>query len=186
MVTSFSRSPRGNSPLLSRVAGRSLPADLHALAAIELEAARLLRGHAPESVLNEETDAATFRAAQADGRLWVGVVAGVPVGFALVEMLADDLPHLEEIDVLPSHGRYGVGAALVRAVCKWATDRGCPEITLTTFRAVAWNMPFYMRLGFEEIPANELRPELAAVVLEEATRGLDADARVVMRCRCRP
>ena len=74
----------------------------------------------------------------------------------------------------------------MRAVCKWATDRGCPEVTLTTFRAVAWNMPFYMRLGFEEIPANELRPELAAVVLEEATRGLDADARVVMRCRCRP
>jgi GNAT superfamily N-acetyltransferase len=137
-------------------------------------------------VLNEATDDATFRGAQMDGRLWVGVVAGVPVGFALVEMLTDDLPHLEELDVQPSHGRHGVGTALVRAVCDWARERGYAEITLTTFRAVAWNMPFYARLGFEEITASELRPPLAAVVLEEATRGLDPDARVVMCYRCPP
>ena len=31
-----------------------------------------------------------------------------PVGFALVEMLAADLPHLEEIDVTPAHGRRGL------------------------------------------------------------------------------
>jgi hypothetical protein len=47
-------------------------------------------------------------------------------------------------------------------------------------------MRFYARLGFEEIPANELRPELAAVVREESARGLDANARVVMRYRCTP
>ena len=40
----------------------------------------------------------------------------MPVGFALVEMLADDLPHLEELDVDPSHGRRGLGTALVRGV----------------------------------------------------------------------
>ena len=43
------------------------------------------------------------------------------------------------------------------------------------------------RVGsFEEITASELRPALAAVVLEEATRGLDPDARVVMCYRCPP
>ena len=74
----------------------------------------------------------------------------------------------------------------MRAVCDWAGERGYAEITLTTFRAVAWNMPFYARLGFEEITASELRPALAAVVLEEATRGLDPDVRVVMYYRCPP
>ncbi len=51
-------------------------------------------------------------------------------------MLADDLPHLEEIDVDPSHGPRGLGTALVRALCDWATVSGYIMLTLTTFRAV--------------------------------------------------
>jgi GNAT superfamily N-acetyltransferase len=157
-----------------------------ALAAIELAAAQLLRGHAPEFVLAETTDERTFADAVRDGRLWVASTGNMPVGFALVKMLADDLPHLEEIDVDPSHGRRRLGTALVRAVCGWATVSGYVMLTLTTFRAVAWNLPFYTRLGFEEIPRETLRPELAAVVSEEADRGLDPDTRVVMGYRCVP
>ena len=63
-------------------------------------------------------------------------------------------------------------------------SRSLRSITLTTFRDVAWNMPFYSRLGFEEIPAGDLRAELTAVVLEEAGRGLDPQERVVLRYRC--
>jgi GNAT superfamily N-acetyltransferase len=157
-----------------------------ALAAIELAAAQLLRGHAPEFVLAETTDERTFADAVRDGRLWVASTGNMPVGFALVKMLAYDLPHLEEIDVDPSHGRRRLGTALVRAVCGWATVSGYVMLTLTTFRAVAWNLPFYTRLGFEEIPRETLRPELAAAVSEEADRGLDPDTRVVMGYRCVP
>src|SRR5713101_5402037 len=98
----------------------------------------------------------------------------------------DDLPHLEELDVDPSHGRRGLGTALVRAVCEWATVSGYVVLTLTTFRAVPWNLPFYARLGFVEIPRETLRPELSAVISEEAHRGLNADTRVVMGYRCEP
>src|SRR3989442_14638300 len=91
--------------------------DIPALAAIERTAAQLLRAHAPQAVLDETTSEIDFREAQAAGRLWVARADDDPVGFALVEMLAPDLPHLEEIDVHPDHGRRGVGAALVRAVC---------------------------------------------------------------------
>jgi GNAT superfamily N-acetyltransferase len=157
-----------------------------ALPAIELEAAQMLRGHAPESVLAENTDESTFADAAHDGRLWVASTGNIPVGFALVKMLADDLPHLEEIDVDPSHGRRGLGTALVRAVCDWAALSGYIMLTLTTFRAVPWNLPFYARLGFEEIPRETLRPELAAVVSEEAHRGLDPNTRAVMGYRCGP
>ena len=103
----------------------------------------------------------------------------------MVEMLAEDLPHLEEIDVHPDHGRRGVGTALMRTVCEWVALSGYSEITLTTFRLVPWNMPFYARLGFEEVPSNALRPELAVVVQDETARGLDPERRAVMRYRVR-
>ena len=158
--------------------------DLAQLPAIELAAAQLLRGHAPESVLNEVTDCDTFADAARQGRLWVALAGDAPVGFALVKMLADDLPHLDEVDVEPSHGRRGVGTALVRAVCEWATASGFSILTLTTFRAVPWNLAFYARLGFVEIPRDLLRPELAAVVSDEAARGLAPETRAVMAYRC--
>jgi len=155
-----------------------------ALSAIELEAAQMLKGCAPDSVLTETTDGCTFANAVRDGRLWVALTGTRPVGFALVQMLAEDLPHLEEIDVLPIHGRRGLGTALVRAVCDWATVSGYAMLTLTTFRSVPWNYPFYSRLGFVELSAEMLGPELAAVVSDEADRGLDRDNRVVMGYRC--
>jgi hypothetical protein len=67
-------------------------------------------------------------------------------------------------------------------VCDWAT--GYMMLTLTTFRAVPWNLPFYARMGLVEIPRETLRPELAAVVAEEAHRGLDSRTRAVMGYRC--
>jgi GNAT superfamily N-acetyltransferase len=162
------------------------PRDLPKLAAIELRAATLLDGVAPRSILAEYTDLEDFRAAQADGRLWVALDDDQPVGFAIVELLDDGLPHLEEIDVDPDHGRRGLGAAMVRAVCDWTAARGYPEVTLTTFRAVPWNQPFYSRMGFEVVPEPEQRPALRAVVRYESERGLDPAARCVMRYRVPP
>ena len=79
---------------------RARPRDVPALAPIERSASQLLRGHAPQSVLDEVTDDDTFRAAQADGRLWVALADDTPVGFALVELLTADAPHLDEIEQL--------------------------------------------------------------------------------------
>jgi len=86
--------------------------------------------------------------------------------------------------VHPDHGRRGVGAQLVTAVCRWATERGYDRVTLTTFRNVPWNMPFYTRLGFEEIPMAERTALLQAIVDDETRRGLDPTQRVTMQWRC--
>ena len=110
---------------------------------------------------------------------------GEPVGFALVELL-DDAAHLEEIDVHPDHGRRGLGAALVDAVCGWARDAGLPAVTLTTFRDVPWNGPFYARLGFREVAAGRMGPELADLVHEEAEQGLSPERRIAMRRELHP
>lgn len=158
------------------------PDHLETLAEIELAASTIFDGHILESVPQDSTPQAKFRSAQLEGRLWIALSGETPVGFALVEMLAGDLPHLEEIDVVPTHARRGLGTALMHTVLEWVRRMGYQEITLTTFRNVPWNMPFYSRLGFVEIPADEVRAELETVVRDEYRRGLDRDKRVVMRC----
>jgi GNAT superfamily N-acetyltransferase len=159
------------------------PDHVEALADIELAASKMFDGYVPESVPLISTQQSKFVMAQHEGRLWIALWGETPVGFALVEMLAEDLPHLEEIDVLPTHGRRGLGTVLVQTVLEWVASAGYQQMTLTTFRSVPWNMPFYARLGFVEIPTHELRPELETVVRDESDRGLDRDLRVVMQYR---
>jgi GNAT superfamily N-acetyltransferase len=160
------------------------PDDLSLLTAIELAAAKLLAGHASEAALAETTSEEDLDEAQRHGRLWVALADDRPVGFAHVKLLEPRVAHLEEIDVHPEHGRRGLGTQLVTTVCTWAAAEGYRFVTLTTFRDVAWNRPFYERLGFEVIPSRELSPALRAVVNDEARRGLDPDRRVVMRRAC--
>ena len=154
--------------------------DLSRLSAIELAAARLLEGHAPEAALNETTGLNVLERAQRDGRLWVTLANDVPVGFAHVEMIGSDAVHLEEIDVHPDHGRRGLGARLVLRVCEWAAAQGYGSVTLTTFRDLRWNMPFYAQLGFAVVPPCQLTAGLRAVVDDETRCGLDPARRVVM------
>lgn len=155
--------------------------DVPYLAAIEVAAAALLEGHAPASVLSATTDESALRAAQDQGKLWVALDGDAPVGFALVRDLEPGVIHLEELDVHPTHGRRGLGTGLVRAVCAWAATNGFQFVTLTTFRDLPWNMPFYARLGFDVIPRAQLSPALRCIVRHERRRGLDASRRVVMR-----
>lgn len=160
------------------------PGDLPLLPSIELAAATLLAGHAPQSVLTETTSLDVLTHAQRDGRLWVARADEIPVGFAHVELLEATVAHLEEIDVHPDYGRRGLGRRLVQAVCAWAATAGHQSVTLTTFRDLPWNRPFYERLGFEVIAPEHLSAALRSVVQSETRRGLDPTRRVAMRRRC--
>jgi GNAT superfamily N-acetyltransferase len=156
--------------------------DLAALPRIEIAANALFAGRAVSGVVaNDATGIDELGRAHAAGLLWVArAPAGQPVGFALCE-LVDGAVHLEEMDVDPAYGRRGVGRALLDAVIAWAECAGHPAVTLTTFRDIPWNAPFYARAGFRALRAGELGPGLAALVDEEAARGLDPSQRIVMR-----
>lgn len=156
--------------------------DVPALPAIEDAAGKLFADIDLGGVIEgDTTSVADFSICLAEDLLWVAVDADdAPVGFAFVEMV-DGLAHLDELDVHPDHGRRGLGAALVETVVAWAGSQGLAGVTLTTFRDVPWNMPFYARLGFRPLRDSELTPELREVVAAETRRGLPPEKRVVMR-----
>lgn len=80
----------------------------------------------------------------------------------------------------PPHGRHGHGRALVAHAEHWDRTTGAGRMTLTTYRDVPWNGPYYQRLGRRELTPDELGPQLEAVRAEEAARGLDQWARTAM------
>ena len=165
---------------------RARPGDTTEIPRIELAAARLLCGHAPESVLCETTSDAVLQEAVRRGHLWVALAGNAPVGFAHVEIIDARTAHLAEIDVLPAHGRRGLGTRLVEEVCHWAASAGYESVTLTTFRDVPWNMPFYERLGFRVVAGAGRSAALRAIVEDETRRGLDPSRRVAMEWPCGP
>ena len=63
----------------------------------------------------------------------------------------------------------------------WARGAGYRQVTLTTFRDVAWNAPFYARCGFRELPLADASPELLELRRLEGTHGLPNDRRILMR-----
>ena len=87
--------------------------------------------------------------------------------------------YIEQIDVLPSHERRGIGARLIEAVADLARARGWPALTLSTFRDVPFNAPYYRRLGFEDVES--LTPGMTEIRAEHEARGLDESTRVFMR-----
>jgi GNAT superfamily N-acetyltransferase len=118
---------------------------------------------------------------QAEGRGWVLVDdADAPIGFVLVD-LVDSGAHIEQVSIHPDHARQGLGRALIDHVAEWARDRTLDELTLTTFTDVAWNGPYYERLGFIAVPQAELGPQLRAIREHETAIGLDRWPRTAMR-----
>ncbi len=104
-------------------------------------------------------------------------------GFAMTSQRGPSL-YLEQVSVHPDHGRKGLGTALVRRVVEDARDRKFDSVTLSTFRDLPWNGPFYKSLGFREIrPGDQTdwMQELTALQAES----LDVSKRCFMRRRTR-
>jgi len=116
-----------------------------------------------------------------DGRAWVVDGAdGIPVAYLIAEWV-DGNVHVEQVSVDPGYARQGLGAQLIEHLAGWATERGAPALTLTTYAEVAWNAPYYERLGFRRLADDELTPGLRAIRAAEADHGLDRWPRLGMR-----
>lgn len=156
--------------------------DVGRLGAIEVAAGARFRTVGMDDVAGDEgLPPGELEAARAAGLLWVAARADEePVGYVLALRL-EGQHHLEQLSVHPDHGRRGLGAALVDEVVAWARADGAADLTLSTFRDVAWNRPYYETLGFRVVDPSDLSPVLQDVVAHEAQLGLDTTDRVVMR-----
>ena len=134
----------------------------------------------PLALRGQLTPEADLAEAARDGLLWCALDArGEVAGFAIACRVGGDL-HLDEIDVHPAQQRRGIGAALVRAVRARAESLGAARLTLTTFRHVPWNQPWYERLGFVAFEEHAIPSALRAIYDEEIARGLARERRVAM------
>ncbi len=118
----------------------------------------------------------------------VVLVAGdPPVGLCRIDGVPHEpaSAHLEQLSVHPDHVRRGIGRALLRAAIAWAADHGYDQMTLATYRDVAWNGPFYASEGFVE--AGPVDPWLLAHGYEPEEPVMRAGGtRVLMRRRLSP
>ena len=156
--------------------------ELAALIDIERDAGALFATVGmPEIARDDAGSVAGLEPYRAGGRAWVAVDDDDhPIAY-LISAIVDDCPHIEQVSVSPAHARRAVGAALVEHLAALAAAEGRAALTLTTFRDVPWNAPYYERLGFAVVAPADQGPELAALVAEEAERIPGEAPRVAMR-----
>ncbi|MDJ0313822.1 GNAT family N-acetyltransferase [Arthrobacter sp. H35-D1] len=109
------------------------------------------------------------------------MVAGrPPVGFVRLEIV-DGQAHVAQLAVHADHARKGIGRALLVAAKAWAQEAGFRSITLTTFKDVPFNAPFYATCGFTALAPGQWGAGLAAIRRQEQELGLDgAGPRIAM------
>jgi GNAT superfamily N-acetyltransferase len=115
------------------------------------------------------------------GQVWVGCGEDDLAVGVVIASVREGAAYVEEMDVLPAHGRRGLGGRLLATVCAWAAAEGHTAVTLSTFRDVPWNGPFYRKQGFRELPPDAWTPGMHAIRAEEGRHGLRVEARVFMR-----
>ena len=136
----------------------ALPEDIARLIEVDLAAGQLF---APTGLLSDDAlldhvpETVMVQAVEAGDLMKICDGDDAPAGFALVSHRGGTL-YLDQISVHPDHGRRGLGGELVRHVLQVAKQRRLKQVTLSTFRDVPWNAPFYGKLGFREIPRKEM------------------------------
>jgi GNAT superfamily N-acetyltransferase len=157
------------------------PNDLSKLGAVERSAASVFRGVGLAWLADGDTmDPGVLASLCRDETLWVAVDGrDEPVGFLAGHEL-DGHFYIAEVSVAASHQRQGIGVRLVEAAVWHGRRLGLGAITLTTYRDLSWNGPFYARLGFVEISADEVGAGHREKLREEAEAGHDPTRRCIM------
>ena len=112
---------------------------------------------------------------------------GRPVGFTVAAEApmkeGGGVYYLHMLSVDPTHGRRGIGAALLEANvsrARWAYHNA---IALSTFRTVPFNAPFYARHGFIEVDVDAVDPQLREQFGQEVPKDILPSTRCLMMRR---
>jgi len=160
-------------------------ADIPRLSQIERDAAQRfgdVKGYefCVDGAIREDHE---FQRGLDEGAAVVGLTAaGLIAGFALLWRV-DGNAHLTELNVERCHQGCGLGRLLVGHGENWARAQHLDVITLTTFRDISWNMPYYEALGYSVFLPGPEHTGMAAIIADEYDYGFRAKPRVEMRKR---
>lgn len=158
------------------------PSDIEAMRGVERRAASLFTTIGYDfCVTGPVRDPEEHLRVMANGVVFAGRAGDQALaGFAMFEPMDGEV-HLVEIDVDPAFQRMGLAKALIAAGEDWARAKGFDAITLTTYRDVAWNAPYYARLGFVAFEPAAERVGLLETINREAAWGFAFAPRIAMR-----
>ena len=103
-----------------------------------------------------------------------------PVGFLYAKKQGQDF-YIIEMDVHLDFQKQGIGRQLIEYAIDYAQQYGFVSVSLTTFVNVAWNRPFYEKLGFQMINQCDLPVYLQNVLNNEVAFGFSRESRCAMR-----
>lgn len=153
-----------------------------ALLAIERAAVQLFRGHLAWSIYAAmAVPPALLEHAIERALVWVALDNHdhAPLGFIWLDTeRSDSAIGIAEIDVLPTFGQRGIGAALLGHACNWARMAGYRRVDLGTLFDVRWNAPFYAQHGFAVVDKDD--PALAFARQRDRENGFPDALRVFM------
>ncbi len=104
-----------------------------------------------------------------------------PIGFLSAEAVAERDLHIHETSVDEAFQGSGIGRALLDAAIEGAVTHHLAALTLTTFRDVPWNAPFYRRIGFKLLAMSGLDERLSMLLRKEVEEGFAEATRCAMR-----
>ena len=146
--------------------------DVPNLAAIERSAGQLFKTVGLDAVADDDPMPAEVLSSYLDaGNLWVAALDSdfnEVIAFLAVFPITKTGPtrsfdrtflHIAELSVHADHQRKGIAKALLRHLDEVAKNKEGAKVvglSLTTYRDVAFNGPFYARSGFVEIRVDEI------------------------------
>lgn len=168
---------------------RPQPADIPRLQQIEIHAGQLFRDIGMAAIADDPPPSAEILSGYLRREdAWAILLEPPHIAGYLLGDVVDGCLHIEQVSVDPAFARRGAGGRLIRNAAGWALDRRLNRVvgdapgivTLTTFRDVPWNAPYYRRLGFEVVDELAWGDEMRTLRAGERDRGLDTWPRVVM------
>jgi GNAT superfamily N-acetyltransferase len=129
----------------------------------------------------DTVDPAALAAMAHANHLWIAANRfDQPIGFVGGEYLNGNF-HIVEISVAKEFQGKGVGKALMTAMVQQVSREGYKSVTLTTYKKLPWNAPWYSKMGFFEVNAQDMGREYLDILASEAQHGLDVRSRCVMK-----
>lgn len=98
----------------------------------------------------------------------------------LAARVEGDRLHIDELDVQDGQHGKGLGKRLLGQARNWALAQGLKSLSLTTFRSIPWNAPYYASFGFSEWDLDQAPASIRQALRQEAANGLPDRCAMVM------